>query len=362
MINREIANLRLQAQFIARPEVASPGELLARIGAMQAQDYPGALWSIGLRLPGFTRADVEQAIVDRTIVRTWPMRGTLHFVAAADIRWMLKLLTPRVMSATAGRYRQLELDQAVFLRSRELITQALAGNKILPRNELYAVLEQGGVSTEGQRGIHILRQLCQDQVLCFGPHKGKQPTFVLLDEWITPQKELQRDEALQTIAERYFSSHGPATLQDFVGWTGLTITEAKIGLGLATGVLQNLTVHTKEYWMSAHMQRIEPELAYTYLLAGFDEFMLGYKDRSAALAPEYTNMICPGNNGMFFPTLVIDGQVCGTWKSVKKAQVCIIEAKPFFPLSAEQKTAIEVPALSYEQFIGMPVTVAWRGK
>jgi hypothetical protein len=359
MTNDEIAKLRLYSQYIACSKATSPGELLAHLGAMQAQDYNGALWSIGLRLPGFTRTDVEQAILDRTIVRTWPMRGTLHFVPAADIHWMLKLLTPKVISGSAGRHRQLELDEAVFLQARKLITSALEGNKILSRSELFGVLEQGGISPAGQRGYHILGYLAQQQVICFGPHNEKQPTFVLLDEWIPTSKELSRDEALQTLTERYFTSHGPATLQDYVNWTGLTLTDARNGLKLACAALQKLTVDNKEYWMSIHTPEIEEQPPQAYLLSGFDEFMLGYKDRSAALSLEYTNKICPGNNGVFYPTLVFAGQVCGTWKSAIKARGCTINPQPFYALSAEQQGAFQVPAHAYEHFIGLPVTISW---
>lgn len=359
MRKHEIAALRLRAQHIARSNITSAGELLTYLGAIQAQDYPGALWSVGLRLPGFTRADVEQAIMERTIVRTWPMRGTLHFVAATEARWMLKLLTPRVTASSAARRRELGLDDSIFLHSRKLITQALKEHTILTRNELCEVMERGGISTAGQRGIHILRQLSQDQVLCFGPHRGKQPTFALFDEWIPTSRELPRDEALQTLAERYFTSHGPVTLRDFAGWSGLTIADARIGLELASATLQKLTVEGQDYWMSRHIQEVDPHPIQAYLLPGFDEFMLGYKDRSAALAPEYANRICPGNNGMFFPTLVIDGQVCGTWKSSLKARACTITPDLFFPLNTAQKEAFNTPALAYEHFIGTPVTIAW---
>lgn len=359
MKSHDIANLRLTAQLITPHDAISPGELVSQLVAMQAQDYAGALWSIGLRLPGLTRADIEQAILERQIVRTWPMRGTLHFVASEDIHWLLKLLTPRVISSIAARYRQLELDDATFLQSRKLITKALEGNKILTRNELLEVLNQGGISTEGQRGIHILGRLSQEQLLCFGPHQGKQPTFVLLDEWIPTHKDLQRDEALQSLTERYFTSHGPATLKDFVGWAGLKITEARLGLELAGNTLQKITIEGIDYWLSA---KVDPELqpsTQTYLLAGFDEFMLGYKDRSAALPTQYSNLICPGNNGVFYPTIVIDGQVSGTWKSSLKARSCLITPQTFYELSQNQKKAIDVAASPYASFIEKPVMVGW---
>lgn len=350
----DIAKLRLYSQFIIPHEVSTPGDLLIRLGAMQAQDYSGALWSIGLRLPGITRTDVEQAIIDRTIVRTWPMRGTLHFVPAADMRWMLRLMTQKVITSSASRHRHLELDEASFIQSEKIITKALEKDKILTRKELFTVLEQNGVSTAGQRGIHVIGWLCMKGTLCFGPHKEKQPTFVLLEDWITHHNNPEKDEALKILVERYFTSHGPATLKDFCGWTGLTIAEAKVGLDLAASVLQKMTIEGKDYWMSRNAQPVKS--TQSFLLPGFDEFMLGYKDRSAALPSEYANKICPGNNGMFMPTMVIDGQVGGTWKSIRKTKSLSIEFKPFTSLSSTEKDSLKSPTNAYEKFLGMPVS------
>jgi hypothetical protein len=142
-----LAHQRLVAQGIAVPRSVTAAEIVTRLGAVQAQDYPGALWSIALRMTGATRANVERAIVERAIVRTWPMRGTLHFVPAADARWMLELLTPRIVKSAAGRHRQLELDDAAFHRSMTLIGRALAERRMLSRSALFDVLERGGVST-----------------------------------------------------------------------------------------------------------------------------------------------------------------------------------------------------------------------
>lgn len=336
---------------------------VSRLGAMQAQDYPGALWSIGLRLAGVTRAHVERAIEDRTIVRTWPMRGTLHLVPASDVRWMLRLLTPRVISRTAARYRQLGLTDADFVRGRDLVTEALDGGRVLTRGELFEAIEQGGLAPTGQRGAHILSRLSMDAVLCFGPPRGKQPTFVLLDEWIPAGHELDRQEALRTIVERYFCSHGPATVQDFAGWAGLTVTDTRAGIALAADALRSITVDGREYWLAADTAVPPPDAgpagAQAFLLPGFDEYMLGYKDRSAALRPEHAGRICPGGNGVFYPTLVLGGQVRGTWKAVTRAGSIRIDATPFQPLDAAQQLAFEAPASAYERFTGVPVTLAW---
>ena len=181
-----IALTRLANLGIAHPTFAKPGAVASWLGALQAQDYSGALWSIGLRMASATEHDIEAAIADHTIVRTWPMRGTLHFVAANDVRWLLALLTPRMIAETAGRYRQLELDEATFARSQELFAKALQGGKQLTREEMQQLLEQANIATAGQRGYHLLVRAAQDGLICFGVPRGKQQTFTLLDEWVPP--------------------------------------------------------------------------------------------------------------------------------------------------------------------------------
>src|SRR5918912_137387 len=214
MNHRDIALQRLFSQQIAQPAFTHPGEVVAWLGAVQAQDYLGALWAVGLRTLGATEQTIEQALAEKTIVRTWPMRGTIHFVAAADARWMLELLAPRVVQRSARRRTQLGLDETIIAASTEVIAKALQGGKQLPRNALYALLEQANIATDSSRGLHILGRLAHDRLLCFGTRAGKQPTYALLDEWAPGAKSLPRDEALATLALRYFTGHGPATVQD----------------------------------------------------------------------------------------------------------------------------------------------------
>ncbi|HEY2064487.1 MAG TPA: winged helix DNA-binding domain-containing protein [Gemmatimonadaceae bacterium] len=341
------------------PRSVSAAEIVSHLGAVQAQDYPGALWSIALRTTDATRADVERAVAERAIVRTWPMRGTLHFVPAADAQWMLELLAPRIMKGMAGRQRQMGLDDDVFRRSRRLITRVLTQRTVLSRSALLGALDKGGVSTTGQRGIHILRHLAMERMLCFGPHEEKQPTFVLFDDWIPGSRRLDRDDALRTVAERFFTSHGPASVRDFVWWTGLTLADAKRGLLLARPLLERMATTDGELWMSNQLSAIETPTSRAHLLPGFDELLLGYKDRSATLAPEYTDRICPGGNGVFQATLVLDGRVRGLWRRSMRAKGVQIEASPFVALKASEKKAFVGAAERYARFLGVPVTVSW---
>ncbi|MEO5818498.1 MAG: winged helix DNA-binding domain-containing protein [Gemmatimonadaceae bacterium] len=355
----DIPRLRLHAQRIAQPVTTTPVAVVTHLGAMQAQDHPGALWSIALRIAGATRADVEVAIAEGTIVRTWPMRGTLHFVPAVDARWMLELMAPRIMKGAAGRHRQLELDDATFRRSRSLIAKALTREPVLTRAALLAVLEAGKVSTVGQRGIHILQRLCMERMLCHGPHSEKQPTFVLFDGWIPTSRQLDREDALRTIAERFFVGHGPATIRDFVWWTGLTVADAKRGLHLAQSSLERIVVDDVELWMSSSLSLPGDDESRAHLLPGFDEYMLGYNNRSAALPTRLASRIAPGANGMFLSTLVLDGQVVGTWRRTARAKSVEIEAVPFARLRAADKRAFAGPLARYAGFLGVPVSLTW---
>src|SRR5215510_7620425 len=355
MTGSDIARLRLNNQRIAYATVEKPGDVVAWLGAVQAQDYLGALWAVGLRMRSAVEADVERALADRTIIRTWPMRGTLHFVAAADVRWMLELLTPRVVENNAQRLlRQFGLDEAVFARSKYLVARALQGGKQMTRTVLYEALEAGGVSTAGQRGLHILWRLAQDGVICFGAREGKQQTFALLDEWAPKAKRMGRDESLAELAKRYFTSHGPATLQDFSWWSGLTTADATAGLEMAKRSLAQETINGQTYWLASSTPATNDSSPTAHLLPAYDEYTVAYKDRSAALNPKYSNLPNYGH-GIFNPTIVVDGQVIGTWKRTLKKDTLAISTSPFTKLNRAETRAIAEAANRYGKFLGASV-------
>jgi len=314
MSKSAIAQLRLAAQHIAQADFEQPEDVVRYMGAMQAQDYAAAKWAIGLRTRSCTEEDIEQAVRDRKILRSWPQRGTIHFVVPEEIRWRLALTSERILKGAERRHENLELTQKDFDRALQLFTDALAGDKQLSRPNLMKVLEDGGISTIGQRGYHILWYLSQTGHLCFGPLEGKQPTFALLDDWVPQTAEITHDEALKRLVEKYFISHGPATVQDLAWWSGLTLTDVRHGLELANNSLESIDVDTTTYYLGRNLEPAGGSNA--YLLPGFDEFLLGYKDRSASLHIDHSQLIVPGNNGVFRATLVIDGQVAGTWRKI----------------------------------------------
>jgi hypothetical protein len=238
----EIARRRLESQRLSRTTFTKPEELVAWLGAVQAQDYLGALWAVGLRLVDACEPDVERALAERTIVRTWPMRGTLHFVAAADARWITELLAPRAVAAGASRLAAAGIDRAVNTKARRALERKLEGGRRLTRPAAYRVLEDAKIATGDSRGLHLLWLLAHDGVLCFGPREGKQQTFVLLEEWLPGARRLDREEALGELARRYFTGHGPATIADFAWWSGLTRSDASRAVLLAGKAIEDETI------------------------------------------------------------------------------------------------------------------------
>ena len=328
-----------------------PEQVVAHLGAVQAQDYLGALWSVGLRLERASEAEVEKALAERRIVRSWPMRGTLHFVAQEDLRWLLALLGRQVVARATRRHRELGLDEATFTKSRRLTEKALEGGKALAREEVYRALEAGGVSTAGQRGIHIIQRLALDAVLCFGARHGKQQTFVLLDEWLPPSRVLGREEALLELARRYFIGHGPATVADLTWWSGLGAADARRAVELARGEVEETTVEGLTCW-SGPVVAPRGGPAEVHLPPGFDELLLGYRDRTALLDPAHRGKVNPGANGMLSPTVVEGGRVVGTWKrTLSKGGVAVV-VRPFEVLGQRARREIAAAAERYATFLG----------
>jgi hypothetical protein len=351
LAQQDIARYRLVNQQIAATKFQTPAEVVSSLGAIQAQDYLGTLWAIGLRLPAATEKEVELAIANRTIIRTWPLRSTLHFVAAADVHWLLELTAPRIVSTASLRFERYGLDTAVLARIRKVLVKALQGSQQLTRDEIYAVLKRARISIEGQRGYHILWRMGVDQVICFGARRGKQATFTLLEEWAPKDRKLDRDAALAELAWRYFKGHGPATLQDFVWWSGLKVSDAKAGLAMVSSRLESLTVGEKIYWISAETPSLNELAPKVHLLPGFDEYLLGYRDRSASLDPAHAQQVQAGSNGMFLGTIIVKGRVVGTWRRELGKKAASVTTNFFRPLTRVEAGALEEAIGGYCEFL-----------
>jgi hypothetical protein len=355
MSGRDVAARRLVNQQLVRPRFETVPELVRWMGAIQAQDYRGGLWATGLRLAGEARrhvSAVEEAIAARKVVRTWPMRGTLHLVPAADARWMLRLLTPRVVAGAAGRHRQLELDEAAFARSARVLVRALEGGRSLTRPALYAELEGGGVSPAGQRGIHVIGQLAQQGLLCHGPRSERQPTFVLLEEWIRESKSPTREEALATLATRYFSSHGPATSSDFTWWSGLRVKEALEAIELAGSRLTKSILDGVAFWSGQRSAARRPPRGTAILLPPWDEYIVGYRHREAAVG-HLSNHAMERLKTVGSSLVVIDGRVRGAWRIAARSKAARLVTDDWTRLTGAERRSVLDAARRYGRFFGI---------
>jgi hypothetical protein len=354
-IAARVSGLRLAAQGIATAPFTTVAAVVEHMLALQAQDFVGAKWSIGLRATGIDDAAVEQAIIDREIVRSWPMRGTLHIVPARDLGWMLRLTGQRTVAAAAGLHRALGLDAEQFSRATAIAERTLADATVVPRAALLAAFAAGGLDVSGQRGPHLLVYLSATGRIVFGPPQAKQHSFTLLDSWVRDSRDLDGDDALAELAIRYFTSHGPASDRDFAWWSSLTLTDARRGLAAVRDDLESIEYDERTLYYRAGLEPAKPGI---HALPGFDEFVLGYQNRTPQLSGENFLRIVPGGNGMFLSSIVVDGEIVGIWKRTVRARGIHVQLAPFQPLTARAVSGMRNALERYGAFLGVPVSIA----
>jgi len=352
-----MASLLLRSDAGDRPTTVAG--VVSWFGAMQAQDLNSVLWSLGIRLPGSTEADVQAALERREALRTWPMRGTVHLVPARDARWMVEVLGARALAATTTRRAALGLDVAAAERAVDVLGKALSGGGRLTRAQCLRVLNEAGIDTSGQRGYHLLWYASQRGVTCIAPNIGSEQTFVLLDEWVPDPRRPDRDEALGIIAGRYFRSHGPATRDDLARWVGMTVTDARRGIAVAGDALERVTVEGREMLVGAGASVPGGRYGDVVALPGFDEYLLGFKDRSLFLADEHRQAICPGGNGVFQPTIAQAGRVVATWRRAPGKNRAAVQVKALTRITTTGRREVERALEPYARFVGGPLVVAF---
>ncbi len=354
----DIARLRLFNQRISEPSFLKPDEVVSWLGAVQAQDFAIAKWSLGLRMQDATLKGIDQAFADGAILRTHLLRPTWHFVTPGDIRWMLALTAPRVHAANAHMYRKLELERPLFKRSNAVLAHALRNGKHLTRNELREALQRAGIAIDDAlRLVYIIMHAELDGLICSGAPRGKQFTYALLDERAPRPGRLKHEEALAELARRYFASRGPATVQDFAKWSGLTVADARRGLEEVKARLQHEQMDKQVYWFSASKASAKSAMPAAYLLSIYDEYISGYKDRSAIAETEIGAKLSAMGNALR-SIILIDGQVIGTWKRALRKDAVVIGTDPFARLTIADTRAVAAAARRYGQFLGLPVVSA----
>lgn len=348
---RRLTALRLTALGIADPSATSPAAAVRHLLALQAQDYGGAVWSIALRAPGATAATVEAAHHAGDLVRSWPFRSTLHTIEPDELPWMLALTADREFAKAAGRHRQLELEPSDFERAERIARERLHGGVRMERRDLLAAFEAEGLRTGGQRGAHLLVRLAQRGVAVL---RG-QNTWTLLDDTVRHPRHLERGAALAELARRYLDAHGPATDRDLAWWAGLTLTDARAAIASVDEEFDRLDVEGVGYRMRPGLREATDGI---HLLPGFDEYLLGYTDRSAPLAGRPSTDVVPGDNGMFLPMIVANGEIVGIWRRTKRAKGVEIVARPWRGFSATTRRGFERAARRYAEHLGVPLTLA----
>ncbi|HEY6801481.1 MAG TPA: winged helix DNA-binding domain-containing protein [Agromyces sp.] len=316
-----------------RGGVPTVTEAVRRLGAVQAQDFTAAKWVLGSRVPGSVAADVDAALESGEIVRSWPLRGTLHLLPSEQLRAVLAVTGSREVQRSRLRRQQLELDEPTYRRARALAEASLSGGGSLSRDELQAVWEAAGISTTGQRGYHLIWRLAVEGVLCWGPVEARAQRLVLLDEWI-PQRPagFDRDETLASLFLAYIAGHGPVTERDFAWWSGLTLGDARVARAAAgDGVAafdETRFVAADAGW-PADPASSAPRSRGGLALAAFDEYFLGYTDRDVVCDPAHVERVVPGRNGVFQPILVAAGRVVGTWRRRQSRRATAVQLTGF---------------------------------
>ncbi len=353
-MNAAIAEERLRRQLLTHAGLRRPAEVVSWFGAMQAQEYEAAKWALGLRLrDDVVSADVERALQEGQILRTHVMRPTWHFVAAADIRWLLELTAPAVQRRMLPYDRQLELNGRTFAHALRVIERALGDDGVLTRKELGERLQRAGRPMTGQRLAHVAMHAELEAVICSGPRRGKQSTYALLAERAPNAARMSRDEALATLAQRFWRSHGPATIRDFTWWSGLTAADGKRAVDMIKA--RRAEIDGRTYWTAGGEPRAAARDVLAHLLPIYDEYLVAYQDRHAV--PHIPRVSGTGPTFVTFQYVwILGGQVAGTWRATRAPRGVRLELIPRRRISRQEREAVTAAVRRYEAFLSTPVT------
>ncbi len=349
----DILRLRLHNTGLTHSQFKSAKDAVSHLGAVQAQDYAAAKWALGLRIKNSTDKDIERAFNKGRILRAHVMRPTWHFVMPEDIRWMQELTAPRVKKILAHYNRKIALDDELFGRSNAAIVKSLQGHAYLTRQELKAALTDIGIKTDVQRLAHIIMWAELDGLICSGPRRGRQFTYALTDERVARAEKPNREEAIAKLALKYFTSHGPAQLEDFTWWSGLAAKDARHALDSIKQELEQTTLNGKKYWFSDSPKVAAQDSPSAFLLSIYDEYTIAYKDRGdISEERDIERMISMGN--AMTAVIILNGRVAGTWKKALKKNMVEIMLRPFRKFSEAEQEALEAAADRYGKFLGVP--------
>jgi hypothetical protein len=356
MTSSEIIRLRLFNQQLAEKKFTKPQELVSWMGAIQAQDYGMAKWAIGLRLPGSDDSIIEQAFNEGKILRTHVLRPTWHFVTPQDIRWMLELTAPRILSSLTHNDRHLSLDKKILKKTNDVLAKALEGGKQLTRDEVRSALQNARIDTSDLRFIHLLEHAELDRVICSGAKMGTQFTYALFDERASP-KTMDREEALAELTRRFFTSRGPATIYDFAWWSGLSVADAKKGIEMVKRKFKKEIIDGKEYFFRISPSFKDEKTLTAWLLPNYDEYVISYKDRTESIDKKHLPVILKERNAVFTNSILINGKIEGIWQRAIKNNSVTVKTRIFSTLSKAKQKLLTRAASRYCKFLGKSLHV-----
>ena len=351
----DIAARRMRDLGLTGTPFATPEEVVGALGAVQSQDYAPAKWAVAMRTHRLTDPDVEGAFAQGRILRTHILRPTWHFVAPADIRWMLELTGPRVHAKNAFMYRQVEADADVLKRARRVIVRALQDGRHLTRRQIEARLVAAGIAATGFRSAYLLMHAELDGVVCSGAPSGRQQTYALLEERAPAAQSMSRDEALAELTRRYFTSHGPATIKDFGWWSSLTLGDIRRGLAMVDSELRRDDIGGVACWSSASSKAEVIATPTVRLLQGYDEYIVGYSESKHVLGPPA--MSRSERRSLFTGVVLADGRVAGHWRRSLKAGTVTIQAALYGDLDRAHSRALDAEGKRHGTFLGLKAMV-----
>ncbi len=367
LTSRDIRRLRLANHWLAPRAGITAVDIVEHLGALQSQEIWSGLWSIGARSTDLDLEAVLGACEDASILRTWPLRNTVHFVPAVDTHWMLDLAESFAFKGLQRRREHLGLSEQASEDACVVLGDALAHGEPVARDECLDLLAEAGLLTDRRHGYHLLWFAAQRGVICMGPQRGSTQTFVELDTFSPEPRHLDRPAALAELARRYFTSHGPAPVTELKRWSGLGMADVRAAVAAAGDRLSEVPTEFGPMLIGADRAAAlgddpvaPPEGSRrVLLLSGFDEYVLGYGDRSAIMQPAHLKLVVPGNNGMFRPTIVDDGRVVGVWKRKATAKRVDITVEMFGRPSQRLHRDVERAAGEYGAFLGVDPRVRW---
>lgn len=351
----DVVDARMRSQGLRGSRHSVPAGVVRQLGAVQAQDYPGAAWAVAQRTEGLTRADVDAALADGSIIRTHVLRPTWHLVVSEDVRWMLALTAPRVRAQMAPSNRGLGLDDEVFAGTNRAIAAALSSGQQLTRNEVGTALIAAGIDvTDSRRLSHVVMRAELDGVVCSAGLRGRQHTYALMDAWVAPSPPRSRDESLAALAERYITGHGPATERDFAWWAGLSLTDARAGLGTVRPGIRRISINGSWYWLKkpAGPHRRSPAVD-AHLLPNYDEYTVAYVDRSHAIGAEDGRRLESRSDSIFTNVVLVQGRVVGTWRRALRVGEVRVAVKCLRVLRSAETDAVHAATVRFGRFLGV---------